>query len=673
MIYCLNPDCQNPQNPDGCKFCQTCGTKLRPLLRNRYRIIQRLGAGGFGRTFLAEDVDKLDERCVVKQLAPKTESTRALEKATELFQQEARRLQQLGEHPQIPTLYAYFEEDKRLYLVQQLIEGQNLLQELAKQGVFSEQKIWELLLDVLPMLKFIHQHNVIHRDIKPENIIRRQSDGKLVLIDFGVAKQWTESMIGSPGTSIGTLGYASIEQMQGGEAYPASDFYSLGVTCFQLLTQTDPHYLFINNGYEWVRNWRQYLNNHLSDKLNYILEKLLQKNMQQRYQSADEILQDLNSQPSLLPISSVLSQTQIPVTSQPLTQLPLTSQPFTQLSSTSQPLTQSLPESPPVLRKPAQQFKYQLLVGGVILLLGSGVGYWYWQNYGSPRTLKGHSGEVNTVAISADGQILASGSDDQTVKLWNLKQRQEIRTLKGHSDLVYSVAISPDSQTLVSSSKDNTVKVWNLKTGKDVRNLKGHKSYVNSVAISLDNQTIASGSYDTTIKIWNLKTGQLIRTMTGHSSTVLCVSLSPNGQTLASGSADQTIKLWNLNTGKELRTLIGHSGDINSIAFSPDGKTLASGSDDKSVRVWNPNTGRAVRTFTGHLGDINSIAFSPDGQTLASGGDDKTIKLWNLTTGEELPTIRGHLDSVYSVTFSPNGKFLVSGSKDKTIKIWRVP
>jgi serine/threonine protein kinase len=218
-------------NPKGTTFCQSCGTQIQPLLRHRYQIICQLSRGGFGRTFLAEDTDKLNEPCVVKQLVSQFQGTKAWQKATKLFQEEAQRLQQLGEHPQIPALYAYFEQDNYLYLVQQLIVGQTLEQEVEQHGVFSEQKIWQLLNDLLPVLQFIHAHQVIHRDIKPENIIRRQSDGKPVLIDFGVSKQLSATAIAKPGTSIGSFGYASLEQMNTGDAYPASDLYSLGVTC----------------------------------------------------------------------------------------------------------------------------------------------------------------------------------------------------------------------------------------------------------------------------------------------------------------------------------------------------------------------------------------------------------------------------------------------------------
>ena len=201
-------------------------------------------------------------------------------------------------------------------------------------------------------------------------------------------------------------------------------------------------------------------------------------------------------------------------------------------------------------------------------------------------TLIAHSGYLYSVAISPDGQTLASGSDDHTIKLWNLSNGELLRTLTGHSGSVLSVAISPDGQTLASGSKDEKIKLWNLSNGELLRTLTDHSYYVRSVAISPDGQTLASGSGDQTIKLWNLSNGELLRTLTDHSSSVSSVAISPDGQTLASGSSDQTIKLWNLSNGELLRTLTGHSGWVRSVAISPDGQTLASGSFDQTVKIW---------------------------------------------------------------------------------------
>ncbi|MBD0309601.1 MAG: protein kinase, partial [Microcoleus sp. T1-bin1] len=320
MFYCSNPKCSNPFNPDNSKFCQSCGKPdLTPLFRNRYRVIRLLGEGGFGRTYEAVDTDRMDDPCVIKQFMPQFQGTSALEKATELFKEEAKRLYELGEHPQIPRLIGYFEQDNRLYLVQELIEGQNLLAELTQQGVFSEEKIWQLLADILPILKFVHERNVIHRDIKLENIIRRRTSvnsslpkggnfrnsafprggrGELVLIDFGISKQVTGSLMSQVGTTVGTPGYSPMEQMRG-QVFPGSDLYSLGITCLRLLTQclpkadgTDDLYDPINGG--WI--WRKRLpaGTKISTELGNILDKLIQDYLKNRYQSADEVIKALN-------------------------------------------------------------------------------------------------------------------------------------------------------------------------------------------------------------------------------------------------------------------------------------------------------------------------------------------------------------------------------------------
>ncbi len=362
MICCLNPDCLNPQNPDGNQYCQTCSTPLIPLLRGHYRVIKVLSdEGGFGRTYLSEDVDKLNEWCVVKQFAPKIQETSALKKAVELFKEEAQRLQQLGEHDQIPALLAYFEQDNYLFLVQQFIDGQNLLQELQQSLTYSESQIIELLLDLLPVLKFIHDRGVIHRDIKPQNIIRRQNDGRLVLIDFGSAKQLTATVHTQLGTTIGSHGYTPLEQMQYGKAYPASDLFSLGATCFHLLTGIRPSKLWIKQGYGWINSWQQYLSNSPknqavpSRKFVKVLDKLLKTDIQKRYQSADEVIRDLTNQPSLSLETTLLLPESISIL-------------------TASPTNQKLVP----LKILDDKLKNRLLVNAAIVLLGLG-GVWYLQ------------------------------------------------------------------------------------------------------------------------------------------------------------------------------------------------------------------------------------------------------------------------------------------------------
>jgi WD40 repeat protein/energy-coupling factor transporter ATP-binding protein EcfA2 len=286
--------------------------------------------------------------------------------------------------------------------------------------------------------------------------------------------------------------------------------------------------------------------------------------------------------------------------------------------------------------------------------------------------LVGHYSSVTSVSFSPDGKTLASGSRDDTIKLWNVETGKEIRTLSGHNESVSSVSFSSDGKTLASGSWDKTIKLWNVETGEEIRTLTGYQDYVNSVSFSSDSKTLASGGNDSTIKLWNVETGQEIRTLTGHNESVSSVSFSSDGKTLASGSEDKTIKLWNVETGQEIRTLTGHNESVQSVSFSSDGKTLASGSYDNTIKLWNVETGQEIRTLTGHNDRVYSVSFSPDGKTLASGSGDDTIKLWNVETGKEIRTLTGHNYYVYSVSFSSDGKTLASGSVDKTIKLWNV-
>ena len=286
------------------------------------------------------------------------------------------------------------------------------------------------------------------------------------------------------------------------------------------------------------------------------------------------------------------------------------------------------------------------------------------------RTLTGHSAWVYSVAISPNGQTIASGSYDKTIKIWNV-QTGEVNTLIGHGNAISSLAISSNGKLLVSGSWDRKIKLWNLETRELLRTFTGHSDDVESVAISPDNQTIVSGSYDKTIKIWNLQTGKLIRTL-NSSDNVRSVAISPDGQTVATSSGDGKIMIWQLNTGKLKIPLAAHNKAVTSVAFSPDGKILASSSEDGTIKLWDMQTGQLTYILKGHDRAILSVAFSPDSQTLASSGEDEKIKLWNTKTGELLRNLASHNKAVWSVAFSTQNNTLVSGSADQTIKVWSV-
>lgn len=266
------------------------------ILQNRYRLVSILGQGGFGRTYLAEDQGRFNERCALKELIPAQDSAYVLEKSRELFQREAATLYQI-QHPQIPQFWATFEQEGRLFLVQEYVEGKTyatLLNERQAMGTtFLEAEVGQMLQQLLPVLAYIHSKGIIHRDISPDNIILRQRDLLPVLIDFGVVKELA-TRFQSPdmtmqATTVGKLGYAPSEQIQTGRAYPSSDLYALAVTAVVLLTGMDPTELFDDIQMNW--EWRRWAT--VSNGFAQVLNRMLSYRPSDRYPSAGEVLQAL--------------------------------------------------------------------------------------------------------------------------------------------------------------------------------------------------------------------------------------------------------------------------------------------------------------------------------------------------------------------------------------------
>ncbi|MFQ5723637.1 MAG: hypothetical protein ACE5G6_04025, partial [Terriglobia bacterium] len=289
------------------------------------------------------------------------------------------------------------------------------------------------------------------------------------------------------------------------------------------------------------------------------------------------------------------------------------------------------------------------------------------------RTLTDYTDTVYAVVFSPDGRWLASGSGDNSVKLWDVTTGRQARVLLGHLAFVGGAAFSPDGRWLASASgfKDHTVKLWEVATGREVRTLRGHTDTVWTVAFSPDGRWLASAGNDNTIVLWEVATGRKVHTLQGHTQPVMSVVFSPDGRWLVSGSYDHRIKLWYVATGREVRTLGYHPGSVWEVAFSPDGRWLASGGRDKRVKLWDVATWREVRVLRGHGDEVKTVAFSPDGRWLASGSQDGIIMLWEVGTGQLVRTLTGHTDSVQDLAFSPDGRWLASGSSDKTVKLWR--
>lgn len=290
--------------------------------------------------------------------------------------------------------------------------------------------------------------------------------------------------------------------------------------------------------------------------------------------------------------------------------------------------------------------------------------------------LRGHLGSVRSVALSADGNVLVSGGNDNTIRLWDMTTRQPLESpLAGHHSTVWSVILSSDDKILVSGSGDNTIILWDMVTHQPLGlPLVGHTGAVVSLALSADGKILASGSEDNTIILWDVTTRQSLGPpLVGHTAPVRTVTLSADGKTLVSGSADNSIILWDVATRQPMGPpLVGHNGPVRSVVLNSDGSILASGSKDKTIILWDVATRQPIGSpLIGHTGTVLSITLSPDGNTLVSGGGDSTIRLWDVATLQPLGSpLAAHASAVWSVALSADGKILASGSEDSTILLW---
>ncbi|HAN46799.1 MAG TPA: hypothetical protein DCQ32_09650 [Cyanobacteria bacterium UBA8156] len=652
MSYCLNPDCDRPQNIEKATTCANCGSPL--VLRGRYRAVKVLGQGGFGKTFRAIDEDRLGATCVIKQFLPQLTGTEAINKAVELFNQEAVRLYELGEHSQIPTLMAYFTQDHRQYLVQEFIAGKTLLQELEGGGPFAEAKIWKVLTDILPVLQFVHERHVIHRDVKPENIIRRQSDGLPVLIDFGVAKllqSVTSPQVG--GTTIGSPGYMAMELLTEGKVYPASDLYGLGTTVFHLLTGTSPHRVFIKYGFSWLPQWQKFLRAPISDTLIYVMNKLLKEEVGDRYSSAEEVLRDIDRlHRTPLPQSVGVSDEEFieSFLQEVRVEAPVAVAEVAVAGGEDDNLDEILadfrsPETPPL----STQLDDEKLLSSLLEDIGT--------------QMRGELvNNESTVLEEVDLTTLPPlGGSTET---W-----QAVAAFETHSTGISYLAVVPDSDLVLTAGVRSTVKMWNTATGSLVRSLVlpntcgtcgGTGQVQRSVRVLLMDTLQKSTCPDCAGFGESGPNGMRFR-----SATYL-----PSPHTVALG-APKGIHLYDCESGRHRGLLEEEAGDRAVLVGDPSGRWLAGSGEHRMVRVWSVERMKLGWQLAGHQGKILGMVFTPDGQGVFSGSADKTIKLWDLRKGKLVRTLVGHSKAVGALTLSDDR--LASGSFDTGIKLWHWP
>ncbi|WP_035987858.1 serine/threonine-protein kinase [Leptolyngbya sp. KIOST-1] len=653
MSLCINPGCRQPNHPDNGSrtACAACGSAL--VLQGRYRVMRLISSdSGFGRVYEAY------ERNVPKVLKVLKESHNANGKVVELFRREAQVLSQLN-HPGVPRvepegyfLYSPVGRAEPLHcLIMEKIEGPNLKQWMVQQGnhPISEKQAMLWLTQIADVLDLVHQHHYFHRDIKPENIMLRPS-GQLVLVDFGAAREMTQTYMANLGdsgiTTVSSAGYTPPEQ-EHGQAVPQSDFYALGRTLIYLMTARLPNDPSIYNSRTNAFAWRP-LAPHISAPLADLVNDLIAPAAANRPQNTAVILERLaqvrSRQASGLP--RLTAHAPIP--------WPKTTLNPGQAETVADPASSFLP--------PWLDQRPWLLAGLTGLALAVPLG-WYALSRGLPP----FGAEAPRVEAPVLQELTVSAVDELT----------------GHTADIYDLLLLRDGNTLISASADDTVRIWDVETG-TLRHTLEHPNVVNAIATTTDQTTLISAGDDRTIRFWSLPDGRPLGQIdNAHGTTVRALEVDRSGRILVSADSAGTIQFWPLtdSTGvpnlaaltpdNALRTLRA-DGTVNDLLFTRDNSRLISGGN--SLQIWNlddlggsEDGGESV-TLTGHTSFVNRIDITGDDNTLISASADQNVLLWDMATYDQIAALKGHRS--YVNTLRLEGQRLWSADADKTILVW---
>ncbi|KAL5312960.1 hypothetical protein ACEPPN_019386 [Leptodophora sp. 'Broadleaf-Isolate-01'] len=643
------------------------GIRLEKAEKRWYRR-QCIGYGGFSKVWLEATQEDDNEKRAVKIIdKSRLQGWDWKKELLALAEFSKEQYQRAGV---LVKFFGWFEDPENLFLSMEYFELGDLRQHI-KESI-TENDVKDITTDVITGLSMMHSENFAHRDLKPGNIFVVQkppaSKWWVKIGDFGISKR-VQGDATAFRTEIGTRGYLApevsgyLDTDELTSIYDnAVDMWSLGCVIYEMATQKLP---FPEPGdlprfcYGRLPFPEQPLAAKLSMDGVEFVKRLIVSNPRERISAEDAHK------------ASWLSQETRDIS-------PKTEEP---MKVADQVLNGKEDEKTSLLRTSGDetvrlrsvQMAASSSPNGKLVASGSHdntVRLWDSASGAARSTLEGHSGGVYAVAFSPDGKLVASGSNDKTVRLWDSASGAARSTLEGHSGGVYAVAFSPDGKLVASGSNDKTVRLWDSASGAARSTLEGHSGGVYAVAFSPDGNLVASGSNDNTVRLWDSASGAARSTLEGHSGGVKAVAFSPDGKLVASGSWDNTVRLWDSASGAARSTLEGHSGNVIAVAFSPDGKLVASGSWDNTVRLWDSASGAARSTLEGHSGNVIAVAFSPDGKLVASGSWDNTVRLWDSASGAARSTLEGHSSVVYAVAFSPDGKLVASGSNDKTVRLW---
>jgi WD40 repeat protein/tRNA A-37 threonylcarbamoyl transferase component Bud32 len=633
-----------------------------------YYLVCLLGKGHSAEIYLGEHIHQKTYAAI------KVFSTRLNDSDIEKFRAEAYIISQLI-HPHIARILDFGAEDGTPFLAMDYISGGAVRNHVPRGTTLPIETIVSYMTQLAQALQYAHNVNVLHRDIRPENILLNQQ-GNVFLSDFALTSVAQHSHGEDTQENAGRAAYTAPEQTQG-KFFPASDQYSLGIVVYEWLSGYPPFHgssqeVYAQHQSAFPPLLRQKIPT-ISPTLEEAVLRALAKDPRQRFDSVQSFATALR-----LAADEQLFHTVVQGPPQ-LTPVAASSNQAIDKKSDSQA---AQPASRPSRRK-------VLITGLVGLAVIAGMGGETWltiaQNASSKGTTvltyRGHSMAVSAVAWSPDGKLIASGSGDNTVQIWDATNGNTLLTYQGHTDYVYDVAWSPDGKLIASCGNDGTVQIWDASDGRHILTYPGDPTmYVSAVAWSPDGRFIASGSEDNTVKIWDAATGHTILTYNEHTDSVNTVKWSPDGKYIASGGDDDTVQIWGPTDGKTVTTYAGHNDTVNAVAWSPDSMHIASGSDDTTVQVWGATSSNLIFTYRGHSDAVYAVAWSPNGKRIVSGSADTTVRVWNATDGSKAFIYHGHSASVNAVAWSPDGKRIASGSggdsndsNGNVVEVWQAP
>ncbi|GAA4059089.1 hypothetical protein GCM10022214_09400 [Actinomadura miaoliensis] len=658
------------------------------LLSGRYELLEVLGRGAMGVVYRARDRE-LERIAAVKVLPAqmlRDEDFRAR------FRREARAAAGLS-HPNIAVVHDIGEdaggEQPVPYLVMELVQGRTLA-DLLREAPPTPAEAGRIVLAVLDALEHSHGRDIVHRDIKPANIMVHRTGGqvRVKVMDFGIAKLMSETAtrLTATGMLIGTPSYMSPEQADGKPADARSDLYSTGCVLYEMLTGRPP---FTGDSptvvlFQHIQKTPQppsRLNPALAPFWDGVLATALAKDPQERYRDAAAMRQAIeagSATPTVqVPPPAFAPATRLDGPAPTETTLPAPGSPYREERPVPESTTPDHVAAPP--RRLLTRRRLLTGLGAAGLAAGLPTAYYAFDRRGTAtllgRPLAGHNAAIKSVVFSPDGKILATGSVDDTVRLWDVAARTPIgRPLTSHYDSVLSVAFSPDGKTLATGSADDTLQLWDVAARTPIGRPLVSGTDVGSVVFSPDGKLLVTSDANMSVRFWAVATRTPVGRPIDHNSTINSVAFSPDGKILATGDADMTVRLWDVATRTQIgRPLTGHTAGVESVAFSPDGKVLATGGMDKTARLWGVDTSIPIGRPLDHDSAVNSVAFSPDGKVLATGGADRTARLWDVAARSPIGRpLTGHTASVESVAFSPNRKILATGSWDRTARLWQL-